>query len=76
MVDKDDDDESGNWSVTAIIDWGASGFYPEYWESVKMTNLLVPRDHFDWYKYLPKSIGPNRYSIQWLVDRVWDPIVA
>ena len=62
----------GLWRVTAIIDWESSGFYPEYWEAVKATNLLTPRDHFDWYNFLPQSISPNRYSIQWLVDRLWD----
>ena len=60
------------WTVTAIIDWESSGFYPDYWEAVKATNLLTPRDHFDWYKYLPPSISPNQYPIQWLVDRLWD----
>lgn len=41
MVDKDED---GIWKVAVIIDWEASGFYPEYWECVKMTNNLTPRD--------------------------------
>lgn len=64
------DDEK--WRVTAIIDWETSGFYPEYWEAVKATNMLMPRDHFDWYKYIPQSISPNQYSVPWLVDRLWD----
>lgn len=68
MVRRDD----GIWRVTAIIDWETSGFYPEYWEAVKATNLLTPRGHFDWYKYIPQSISPNQYPVQWLVDRLWD----
>ncbi|KAG5935080.1 hypothetical protein E4U60_003388 [Claviceps pazoutovae] len=50
--------EDGKWTVTAIIDWENSGFYPE--------------EHFDWYKYIPQSISPNQYPVQWLVDRLWD----
>ena len=64
--------EDGTWEVVAIIDWEASGFYPEHWESVKMTNNLTPGDNNDWYKYLPGSSGPRQHAIQWLVDRVWD----
>ncbi|RDA93700.1 hypothetical protein CP533_4894 [Ophiocordyceps camponoti-saundersi (nom. inval.)] len=69
MVDRAND---GNWKVVAIIDWDSSGFYPEYWECVKVTNNLTSRETFDWYKYVPKSLSPQRYPIQWLVDRVWD----
>ncbi|PNY23289.1 Uncharacterized protein TCAP_06758 [Tolypocladium capitatum] len=64
--------EDGTWEVVAIIDWEASGFYPEYWESVKMTNTLTPRDNDDWYKYLPGSSSPQQYASQRLVDRLWD----
>ncbi|KAI0856148.1 hypothetical protein F4860DRAFT_506922 [Xylaria cubensis] len=38
----------------------ASGFYPEWWESVKMANSLALIDNFDWYKYLPSH---QRYPI-------------
>ena len=69
MVDKD---EKGCWTVVAIIDWESSGFYPEYWECVKMTNNLTPRDQDDWYKFLPESVSPRRYPTQWLIDRIWD----
>lgn len=69
MVGKEND---GTWTVSGIIDWEASGFYPEYWESVKMTNNLTPRDNDDWYWYLPKSCSPRQYATQWLVDRLWD----
>jgi hypothetical protein len=69
MVDKD---EKGSWKVVDVIDWEASGFYPDYWESVKMTNNLWPGDRFDWYLYLPESVSPKQYPVQWLVDRLWD----
>ncbi|KAI5865516.1 kinase-like domain-containing protein [Durotheca rogersii] len=69
MVEKAED---GIWKIIAIIDWEASGFYPEYWECVKMTNNLTARDNDDWYMYLPESFSPRQYSVQWLVDRVWD----
>ncbi|KAK4151714.1 kinase-like domain-containing protein [Chaetomidium leptoderma] len=65
-------DERGPWSVVAIIDWESSGFYPEYWESVKMTNNLTPRDRDDWYLLLPESLSAKQYPVQWLVDRIWD----
>ncbi|RFU29692.1 hypothetical protein B7463_g6625, partial [Scytalidium lignicola] len=38
MVDLD---KCGNWKVTGIVDWERSGFYPEYWESIKVTNNLA-----------------------------------
>lgn len=64
--------EDRTWKVAAIVDWESSGFYPEYWESVKMTNNLTPRDNDDWYKYLPESSCPRQYAIHWVVDRLWD----
>ncbi|KAG6176721.1 hypothetical protein E4U27_004898 [Claviceps purpurea] len=68
--------EDGIWRVTAIIDWENSGFYPEYWDAIKTANLLTLSEKFDWYKYIPQSISPNRYPVQWLVDRIWYPIAA
>ncbi len=68
--------EKGEWKVVAIIDWEGSGFYPEYWECVKMTNNLMPSDRDDWYHYVPESLSPQRYPVHWLVDRVWDPSLS
>lgn len=65
-------EEDGTWSVVGVLDWETSGFYPEYWESVKITNNLTASDNSDWYQYLPASISPQRYPDWWLVDRVWD----
>ncbi|KAG5955936.1 hypothetical protein E4U57_002992 [Claviceps arundinis] len=64
--------EDGKWTVTAIIDWEDSGFYPEYWDAIKTANLLTSREDFDWYKYIPQSISQNQFSVPWLVDRLWD----
>ncbi|KAJ4312188.1 hypothetical protein N0V84_010054 [Fusarium piperis] len=68
--------DSSGWKVTSIIDWEASGFYPEYWESIKATNNLTPREKSDWYQYLPTIISPKSFAIHWLADRVWDPSAA
>lgn len=67
-----DEEENGVWKVAGIIDWEASGFYPDYWECIKMTNNLTPRDKSDWYKHLPKSVAQHRYPVPWLVDRLLD----
>uniref|UniRef100_A0A8H7K4H1 Aminoglycoside phosphotransferase domain-containing protein n=1 Tax=Bionectria ochroleuca TaxID=29856 RepID=A0A8H7K4H1_BIOOC len=70
-----DTDDHKDWKVSGILDWEASGFYPAYWESIKMTNNLTPRDTLDWYKYLPASISFQKFTVQWLVDRLWDPLM-
>ncbi|KAF6822552.1 hypothetical protein CMUS01_11042 [Colletotrichum musicola] len=64
--------EDGTLLVRGVIDWESSGFYPEYWDCVKATNKLTPRDLSDWYRFLPESISPKQYPVQWLVDRLWD----
>lgn len=69
MVDKD---KNGTWVVVSIIDWETSGFYPEYWEAVKMTNNLNHLTKDEWYLNLPKSLSLHRYPIQWLVDALRD----
>jgi hypothetical protein len=56
----------------ALIDWDFSGFYPEYWECVKMTNNLTSVERSDWYNFLPESVSHRRYSANWLIDRLWD----
>jgi hypothetical protein len=69
-------DNDGIWTVAALIDWESTGFYPDYWEAVKMTNLLTPKDDFDWYRFIPKSISPTEYPMQWLINRIWDRSVT
>jgi hypothetical protein len=63
---------SGDWSVTGIIDWGQSGFYPDYHECTNTTNLLQSNEKSDWYHYLPPCIAPRTFPVWWLVDRLWD----
>lgn len=65
-----DQAEDGSWQVVGIVDWENSGFYPAYWEGVKMTNCLAPSDGSDWYLHLPESAAPWRYAVEWLVDRL------
>jgi hypothetical protein len=69
MIRQHDD---GSCRVAAFIGWETSGFCPEYWEAIKATNLLTPRDNCDWYKFITKSVSPSQYDIHWLVDRLWD----
>lgn len=68
-------DKSGKWAVTGIIDWECSGFYPDYWEMLKITNTMNSFEKSDWYLYLPKSLSPLRSPQRWLVDRLWDNFV-
>ncbi|OAA60467.1 Protein kinase-like domain protein [Niveomyces insectorum RCEF 264] len=64
-------DGSGRWDICAVIDWEYAGFYPDYWEAVKMTTNMNSTFPGDWYNYLPASAAPKRYTAQWLVERVW-----
>ena len=69
-------DAEGNYSINGILDWEMSGFYPEYWESVKATNTMAPQEEDDWYLHLPPCASPTNYPIHWLLDRKWDVHVA
>ncbi|KAF2167315.1 hypothetical protein M409DRAFT_22742 [Zasmidium cellare ATCC 36951] len=62
----------GELSVSGIIDWEFSGFYPAYWESIKLTNCMGTRETSDWFLHLPESISPLRYPKRWLLNLVWD----
>lgn len=72
MVDRTVSEE---WKVVGIVDWERAGFYPEYWESVKLTNNLSHSEGWDWYDYLPDCLHPRRYPERWFLDKVWDPLV-
>ncbi|KAL4893410.1 kinase-like domain-containing protein [Aspergillus ambiguus] len=67
MVDMANDEE---WTVTGLIDWEYSGFYPEYYEAVKYTNCLAPYEENDWFLFAPDCISPKSYAHWWLLDRV------
>jgi aminoglycoside phosphotransferase len=58
-------------TITGIIDWEDSGFYPAYYEATALTRTLSPIDEDDWYFYLPRSISPSEFPMRWLVDRLW-----
>ena len=69
-------DEQGNYSISGILDWEMSGFYPDYWESVKATNTMAPQEEDDWFLHLPACASPTTYPLHWLLDRKWDVHVA
>jgi hypothetical protein len=56
--------------ISGILDWEYSGFYPDYYESVRCTNCLGPYEEDEWFLYLPKCVSPNIYAQRWLLDRV------
>lgn len=58
------------YMVSGILDWEYSGFYPDYYESVRCTNCLSPYEENDWFLYLPECVSPNNYAQWWLLDRV------
>lgn len=69
MVDQDPN--GGHYTITGVIDWEESGFYPAYYECTTLTRTFSPIDEDDWYLYLPKNISPSEFPIRWLVDRLW-----
>lgn len=68
MVKLEDEDTC---TITGIIDWEDSGYYPEYHECIMLSQTLNGIDETDWYEYLPGSISPVKFPIRWLVDRLW-----
>jgi hypothetical protein len=67
--------EISDWDIVAIVDWERSGFYPTYWESIKMTDNLSPMDDDDdWCLYLPEPFYPHQHPVAWLLDRVLDSL--
>ncbi|PYH87751.1 hypothetical protein BO71DRAFT_404391 [Aspergillus ellipticus CBS 707.79] len=67
MVKQDGD----RYTVTGIIDWEFSGFYPPYYECTALTRTLSLVDEEDWYLYLPEIIAPSTFPTRWLADRLW-----
>jgi len=63
--------EDTKLTVTGLIDWEYSGFYPEYYESTKSTNCLSTIEEWDWWRYLPSCIAPHKFPVDWLLDYVW-----
>ncbi|CAP91569.1 Pc13g05000 [Penicillium rubens Wisconsin 54-1255] len=59
-------------SITGIIDWELSGWYPEYWEFAKA--LYVWRWQNDWVDYLTKALEPyyNEYAVHsFVAEALW-----
>lgn len=61
---------NNKYMVSGILDWEYSGFYPDYYESVRCTNCLSPYEEDDWFLYLPECVSPIIYAQWWLLDRV------
>lgn len=62
------DSPDGGVRLSGIIDWEASGFYPEYWEHLKALNTRNIRDESDWWTHLPSSVVG--YDQEIAVDRL------
>ncbi|PGH02732.1 hypothetical protein GX51_04466 [Blastomyces parvus] len=73
MVRKDSNTDA--YTVTGIIDWEDSGFYPEYYESTTLSNPQGIDTDDDWYLYVPDCISPVRFPVRWLVDRLWGSLL-
>ncbi|KKZ61029.1 hypothetical protein EMCG_04323, partial [[Emmonsia] crescens] len=41
------------YAVIGIIDWVDSGFYPEYYECITLSNGQSIMTDDDWYLYIP-----------------------
>ncbi|KAI4688456.1 hypothetical protein J4E81_008053 [Alternaria sp. BMP 2799] len=68
--------EEGQCRVTGIIDWEYAGFYPEYYESTKVTNCLATNEDSDWYLFIPECVSPLRNAQKWLLDARWYSHIA
>lgn len=64
------------YTISGILDWEKSGFYPDYFECIKATSNMSTSETDDWYMYLPMCASPATYHAAWLVDRLWDSHVA
>ena len=73
MVEQDPD---GGYTISGIINWGMSGFYPEYMESIKVLHVFDRNVESDWYQYLPHCISPARHPERFLVGRIWQMSVG
>jgi hypothetical protein len=62
--------DNNQYMISGILDWEYSGFYPDYYESVRCTNCLSPYEENDWFLYLPECVSPTVYAQWWLLDRV------
>lgn len=65
-----------NLTITGLIAWEMTGWYPEYWEYLKALNTFSAMDleGDDWWQYLPECIGP--YHAEWALDRQLETIIC
>jgi hypothetical protein len=66
---------NGDCLVTGLLDWEYSGFYPEYYESIKSTNCMAPNEHDDWYLFLLQCISLQHYQGWWFINRIWTTLI-
>ncbi|KAJ5917404.1 hypothetical protein N7466_010958 [Penicillium verhagenii] len=67
---QEDPENTDFYVVTGVIDWEDSGFYPEYYESTRLSSPQSIDNDDDWYLYAPHCISPLRFPVRWLVDRL------
>lgn len=72
-------DENDNVRITAVLGWGSAGWYPEYWEYVKMIQHM-PRECWDFKSYARRLWSVGRvdvfYDVEYLVDQTLDSQVV
>ncbi|PYI24696.1 hypothetical protein BO99DRAFT_478261 [Aspergillus violaceofuscus CBS 115571] len=61
--------ENNEWTISGLIDWEYSGFYPKYYQAIRCTNCMAPYKEKDWYLFIPNCDSPKRYKHWWLLDR-------
>ncbi|PHH65744.1 hypothetical protein CDD81_1471 [Ophiocordyceps australis] len=62
--------ENETWKIQGLVDWDASGYYPEYWEAFKATHEVHTIRGHEWSRYLPEIISPLRFPTRWMADRL------
>ncbi|KAF2183761.1 phosphotransferase enzyme family protein-like protein [Zopfia rhizophila CBS 207.26] len=50
--------------ILAIVDWGQSGWYPDYWEYCKSRSICRPHDEWE-TTYLPRIFGGELEEWYW-----------
>ncbi|KAF2158189.1 hypothetical protein K461DRAFT_31697 [Myriangium duriaei CBS 260.36] len=68
------DKDTGDVTITGIVDWELSGWYPTCWEYVKaISNTSLNPGLQDWWRYLPASIGEfgPAYAVDLMVERLY-----
>ncbi|CAF9935994.1 hypothetical protein IMSHALPRED_010423 [Imshaugia aleurites] len=68
-----------NGRISAVLDWELAGWYPEYWEYVKMIQYL-PFECWDFRSYARRlwDVGEKEvfYDIEYMIDQTLDSQVG